>query len=184
MQALYNADRDLYLLIHSRFRASWVDPPMIWLTRAGTKGVLWLGLAAGMLVDGSARGRLVAVLSIAALLLAEGLINLLLKPLIRRQRPYNHPGLATLLVNAPGPHSWPSAHAGSSIAAAVVLAAAYPLWGVIFIVTAVLISYSRVYVGVHYPFDVGAGMLVGLFAAGISLAFAAAVLPGLPVPHL
>lgn len=184
MQALYNADRSLYLLLHSRFRWTWLDPPMIWFTKAGTKGVLWLGLAAGMLVDGSARGRWVALLSVAALLLAEGLINLVLKPAIRRQRPYSHPGLATLLVTAPGAHSWPSAHAGSSTAAAVVLAAAYPIWGIIFVLIALLISYSRVYVGVHYPFDVGAGILVGIVAAGVILAAAATVLAGLPVPRL
>lgn len=184
MQALYNADRGLYLLIHSRFRASWLDPFMIWLTKAGTKGVLWLGLAAGMVVDGSTRGRWVAILSIAALLAAEGLINLVLKPVIRRQRPYEHPGLAALLVGAPGPHSWPSAHSGSSIAAAVVLATAYPIWGIIFLLTALLISYSRVYVGVHYPFDVAAGIVVGIVAAAAVLAIAFAVFPGLPAPRL
>lgn len=184
MQALYNADRRLYLLIHSRFRATWLDMPMITLTKAGTKGVLWLGLAAGMLVDGSPRGRWVALLSIAALLLAEGLINYVLKPAIRRQRPYEHPGLSALLVGAPGPHSWPSAHSGSSVAAAAVLTAAYPLWGIIFVITALLICYSRVYVGVHYPFDVAAGIVVGIVAAALVLAVAALVFPGLPAPRM
>jgi undecaprenyl-diphosphatase len=184
MQALYNADRRLYLLIHSRFRAALLDMPMIWLTKAGTKGVLWFGLAAGMLVDGSTRGRWVAILSIGALLLAEGLINFVLKPAVRRQRPYEHPGLAALLVGAPGPHSWPSAHAGSSIAAAAVLAVAYPLWGIIFVLTALLIGYSRVYVGVHYPFDVAAGILVGIVAAAIVLVIASILFPGLPAPRV
>lgn len=184
MSSLYNADRRLYLLLHSRFRFAWLDPIMVWLTKAGTKGVLWFGLAAGMLVDGSERGRWVAILSIAALLLAEGVINFILKPAIRRRRPYEHPGLSALLVSAPGPHSWPSAHAGSSVAAAAVLAAAYPIWGIVFLVIALLISYSRVYVGVHYPFDIAAGVGVGIVAAGVTLLVAAAALPALPAPRV
>ncbi len=184
MSSLYNVDRTLYLLLHSRFRFAWLDPIMVWFTKAGTKGVLWFGLAAGMLVDGSERGRWVAVLSVAALLAAEGVINFVLKPAFRRRRPYEHPGLAALLVSAPGPNSWPSAHAGSSIAAAAVLAAAYPIWGIIFIVVALLISYSRVYVGVHYPFDIAAGLVVGVVAAGVILAVAAFALPALPAPRV
>lgn len=177
MQALTDADRRLYLLLHSRYRATWLDPLMVFLTKAGTKGVLWVGLAVGMLVDGSTQGRGVAVLSIVALLLAEGSINLVLKPLFRRERPFARPGSSALLVTAPGPHSWPSAHAGSAIAASLVLAAAYPLWGIVFVVTALLIAYSRIYVGVHYPFDVGAGLAVGSVSAFVVLLVANILFP-------
>lgn len=182
MSALLEADRRLYLLLHSRWRAAWLDPIMVWLTKAGTKGVLWLGLAAGLLIEASAHGREVAVLSVAALLAAEGAINLVLKPAIRRERPYHRPGLAALLVKAPGPHSWPSAHAGSSLAAAAVLAYAYPWWGIIFVAVALLIGYSRIYVGVHYPLDVLAGMIVGVLAAGAVLALGAVLGPALHLP--
>jgi undecaprenyl-diphosphatase len=135
-----------------------------------------------MLVDGSPRGRIVAWMSIAALLFAEGAINLVLKPAIRRQRPFARATLHTLLVSPPGPHSWPSAHAGSSVAAAVILAYAYPIWGIIFLTAALLIAYSRVYVGVHYPFDVLAGIGVGVGAAALTLLLAVPVLMQLHLP--
>jgi undecaprenyl-diphosphatase len=169
MSSIFDLDRHLYILIHSRLRARWLDPVMIWFTKAGTKGVLWLGLAAGMVIDSSLHARGTAFLAVAALLLAEGLINLVLKPAIRRERPYARPGLASLLIAAPGPNSWPSAHAGSSVAAAVVLTARYPEWGIVWVSIAALIAYSRIYVGVHYPLDVVAGILVGCTAAGVVL---------------
>jgi undecaprenyl-diphosphatase len=181
VNGLSDADRRLFLLLHSRFRAGWLDAPMIWLTKAGTKGVIWLGLGSGMIVDGSIRGRWAAILSIGALLIAEGLINVVLKPLIRRERPFARRGSGGLLVTVPGPHSWPSAHAGSSAAAALVLAALYPLWGAAFLAIALLIAYSRIYVGVHYPFDVLAGLIVGALAAACVLIIAGVFLS---IPHL
>lgn len=179
MNPLSEADREAYRVVHSRLRARWLDPGMILLTRAGTKGAIWFALALGLLIDGSAHARTAAVLMAAALLLAEGLINWVLKPIFRRDRPYQQPGLARLLVSAPGPHSWPSAHAGSSAAAAIVLSAAYPLWSPLFILVALLIAYSRVYVGVHYPLDVLAGIAVGIVSAAAVLLAATLVMPAL-----
>lgn len=181
MNPLSEADREVYRIVHSRLRAGWLDPGMVLFTRAGTKGAIWFALAVGFLITGSVHARWAAILSSAALLLAEGLINWLLKPMFRRERPYKHPGLSRLLVAAPGPHSWPSAHAGSSAAAAVVLSAFYPLWSPLFVGVALLIAYSRVYVGVHYPLDVLAGIVVGIIAAAAVLAVAAL---GIPAFHL
>jgi undecaprenyl-diphosphatase len=154
---------------------------MVFFTRAGTKGAIWFALAVGFLIAGSAHARWAAILSSAALLLAEGLINWLLKPIIRRDRPYKHPGLSRLLVAAPGPHSWPSAHAGSSAAAAAMLSFLYPLWSPLFVAVALLIAYSRVYVGVHYPLDVLAGVVVGILAALAVLVIAVLAVPGVPL---
>ena len=179
VEYLFSLDRRLYLLLHGRLRASWLDYPMVTATRAGTKGTLWLALALGLVIAGSAHARLAAATAAAALILAETLINVVLKPLIRRERPFSQTGVASLLVNAPGPHSWPSAHAGSSIAAAAVLSFAYPLWGAAFVFLALLVSYSRVYVGVHYPLDVLAGVVVGLTAAAVAIVVAVSI-PGLP----
>ena len=45
--------------------------------------------------------------------------------------------------------------------AAAVLSVAYPSAGIVFWSVAVLIGYSRVYCGAHYPFDVLAGLALG-----------------------
>jgi undecaprenyl-diphosphatase len=151
---------------------------MVWITQSGTKGTIWIGLAIVLLLFGNGHTRAAALTSVCSLLVAEGAINLVLKPAIRRERPYGPRGpgrLRQLLVKAPGAHSWPSAHAGSSMAAAVPLVVAYPLAGILFLVLALLIGYSRVYVGVHYPFDVLAGALIGAACAAAILVCAFAL---------
>ena len=78
-------------------------------------------------------------------------------------RPYN--AMATLIpiIRKPSEFSFPSGHAGSSFASAFVLYRKLPKkYGIWAIILAALISFSRLYVGVHYPTDVLAGILVGM----------------------
>lgn len=152
---------------------------MIGVTVSGTKGSIWVVAAVVAFLTGDARLRPYAVLSMLALLLAEGACNLVLKPLFARERPYVRNRLAALLVDAPGRHSWPSAHAASSMAAGTIwVVGAWP-WGLALLGLALLIGYSRVYVGVHYPADVLAGFAIGELAAGAVLLAASLVhVPG------
>jgi undecaprenyl-diphosphatase len=61
----------------------------------------------------------------------------------------------------------------------VVLAVAYPLLSPLFLLAAILIGYSRVYVGVHYPLDVLAGIAVGVLSAIAVLIVTALAVPAL-----
>ncbi len=162
MNRLVEADRRLYLLIHCSLRRHTLDTAMVWLSGAGTKGAIWFIIAIVLALVPVPHGWQSALLSIAALVLTEGTINIVLKPLVRRRRPYQSLVGQQLLVRTPGPHSWPSAHAGSSFGAALVLAYIYPRLAPFVLVLAFLITYSRVYVGVHYPSDVLAGAATGL----------------------
>jgi membrane-associated phospholipid phosphatase len=93
-------------------------------------------------------------------LVADGLAELasdVLKAAIPRARPHLHP-----LVAVPHTHSFPSGHAATSFACATVLASAVPRARLPFLLLAAAVAWSRVYVGVHYPLDVGAGALLGL----------------------
>ena len=65
----------------------------------------------------------------------------------------------------PATYSFPSGHATVSFACATVLALAVPRLRVPLYALAALISFSRVYVGVHYPFDVLAGAVLGVAIA-------------------
>ena len=101
-----------------------------------------------------------------AILLAES-ISGALKVWVKRDRPpLSHP-VPQPLLDVPSTYSFPSGHATVSFACATVLALAVPRLRVPLFVLAALISFSRVYVGVHYPFDVLAGAVLGV---GIAIA--------------
>jgi undecaprenyl-diphosphatase len=68
-----------------------------------------------------------------------------------------------------GQYGFPSSHATNSFALAVLLGWAWPRrWGT-FIGLALLVSYSRIYLGVHYPGDILGGAALGSLVAGLLL---------------
>lgn len=116
---------------------------------------------------------LTSVLIILALLavsvgLADWISSGLLKPLIARPRPTHEPALAGLLhiVNGytGGPYGFPSSHAANTCAVTLFFALVYKDWRLTLglVVWMLLNCYSRMYLGVHYPLDIVAGLLVGV----------------------
>jgi membrane-associated phospholipid phosphatase len=92
-----------------------------------------------------------------------------LKELIARPRPDE----TNRLVDASG-FSFPSGHAATSMACALVLAVLVPCLAAPLVVLAAAIGFSRLYVGVHYPLDVLGGALLGLAVATALLLLARA----------
>jgi undecaprenyl-diphosphatase len=115
--------------------------------------------------------------------LAAGGLGLLVNQLIAhvwdRPRPYEaHAGVQTWVTRSHDP-SFPSDHASAAFAIAFALLM-FDLWaGMLFVAAAALIAIGRVLVGVHYPGDVLAGMLVGLACAVVVVRLARPVLGSL-----
>jgi membrane-associated phospholipid phosphatase len=89
----------------------------------------------------------------------------LIKRLVRRERP-QHPAVA-VNVGTPSQLSFPSAHATSTTAAAILMSRATGLP-----LPAVLVppmALSRILLGVHYPSDVAVGLVLGAAVAGIAV---------------
>ena len=88
----------------------------------------------------------------------------LVKRLVRRQRP-NHPAVA-VNVGTPSQLSFPSAHATSTTAAAILMGRATGLPLPVLLVPPMALS--RILLGVHYPSDVAFGIALGAAIAGIA----------------
>jgi undecaprenyl-diphosphatase len=99
-----------------------------------------------------------------AILVAES-VSGALKPWTARDRPPLSNPDPEPLVHLPGTYSFPSGHATVSFACATVLALAVPRLRLPLYSLAALIALSRVYVGVHYPFDVLVGAVLGVAIA-------------------
>jgi undecaprenyl-diphosphatase len=122
-------------------------------------------LAIALLVFGGRRGRIAVLLLILGITLSDQVCNSLLKPLVGRMRPCNVLENVHLLVGCSKAFSFPSSHATNIFTGMIIFSFVYPKLKVGLITAAVLVAYSRVYVGVHYPFDVVAGTALGILCA-------------------
>ena len=152
----------------------WLDQATLWLMRsrghveplvtamrglgaAGEWGAVWAAIgAAGAATDPRRRTRWLAATAVAPAAIG---VNFAVKVAVGRDRPLidEHPPLA----RAPTKLSFPSAHATSSVAAATALGRVAPERRRLFYALAAAICVTRPYLGMHYPSDVVAGILLG-----------------------
>jgi undecaprenyl-diphosphatase len=77
-----------------------------------------------------------------------------------------------LLVSCGGKHGFPSSHAANTFAAAITFAYFYRRYAGLFVTFSLLVGFSRIVVGVHYPGDVLGGFFWGyLIATGFLLIY-------------
>lgn len=149
-------------------RVAALDAPMLALSAAGRLGLIWLvsavALAAAKRIAWRDVGRLALALIIGTLL-----TDYTLKPIVNRPRPFVVSPAVAVIGHRPHDASFPSGHATASFVSAVVLTKVAPALSPLWWVLAVGISYSRVYLGVHYPLDVLAGAAIGSAVAALVL---------------
>ena len=156
-----------------RIHTPWLDRIMVFFTTLANHGELWLFLAFLFLcVPRTRRLGLGMFLSIGLGFITG---NLILKNLFARSRPCWVRPEVPLLVRSPGDYSFPSGHTLVSFEGAVSIWYHDRRWGAAALAAAAVIAFSRLYLFVHFPTDVGAGLLLGIFhawAAGQIMAFA------------
>lgn len=160
-------DGNILLWIQEYFRQEWMTPIWTFLTSLGDKGMFWI--LASLLLLIPKQTRKAGITALLALLIGALLTNVILKNLVARTRPYEVIEELILLVGPQSDYSFPSGHSCASFAAAAVYLRMLPgKYGVPAIVLAGLIALSRLYVGVHYPSDVIAGILIGCFSGWLA----------------
>ena len=172
LEFLWNLDGNILLFLQEYVRNPVLTPVMKVITTLGNGGAIWISPTIFLLAI--PQKRKIGCMSLIALLGTLLVNNMLLKNLVARTRPYEVIEGLTYIVRKPSDYSFPSGHAGCSFSAACIMYRRLPRrYGVPALILAILISVSRLYVGVHYPSDVLFGVI-----SGIAISYAAEVIGG------
>lgn len=164
MEFLINLDGNILLWIQEYIRQDWMEGFWKGITMLGDSGWFWIALSLLLMVPRQTRW--IGITSLAAIVIGALITNVTLKNLVARTRPYEIVEGLVLLIEKQRDYSFPSGHTCASFAAAGVYWRMLPKkFGIPLVILAAMIAFSRLYVGVHYPTDVLAGLLIGLFAA-------------------
>ena len=125
-----------------------------------------LGLIIYLLISRGMTGKISALLLLIAVGLSDFVSASILKPYFERLRPSHSEieGLI-LLVDKGGKFGFVSSHAANIFAASTILSFFYIHKKKLCLTIAFLVSYSRIYVGVHFPGDVIFGGVLGYLIA-------------------
>jgi undecaprenyl-diphosphatase len=165
-QGILDVDRNLFLFLN-RFFSDFCDTLMFFVTRKETWLPLYLIILFYIFKTYRNKGFLLLFFLLAGLILSDQLSGVV-KETVQRLRPVYEPQIQHLVHNffrKGGLYGFFSSHASNTF-----FLVAYSSYffrnrfcKYSLIMWALLVSYSRIYLGVHYPLDIIAGMGFGIF---------------------
>lgn len=167
MEAIQSFDFTILNAIQDSLRCAFLDGFAVFLSYLTTSGIIWIALAVLLLFFRKTRAAGIILLCTLALCFLTS--ELLFKLIIQRPRPFVVNPNITLLISPPSGTSFPSSHSCLAAASATVLLVKKRWLGIIALILAICIAFSRLYLCVHFPSDVLCGLLLGVICALIML---------------
>lgn len=168
MDFITQLDGAVLLWIQEYLRRDFLDPVITFITSLGDAGWFWILLSALLLF--SKKYRKIGLTGLIALFIGFLITNLWLKNMVMRVRPYEVIEGLQLIGRKAHDFSFPSGHSTASIAASTVFLMLMPKkFGIAAFLLGIFICFTRLYIGIHYPTDVLAGMVIGFAAAFLAV---------------
>lgn len=178
IESLQQFDVELFLKIHRGMANPFFDWLLPLMRNRYFWAPLYLFIVIFCFIEYKKRGWHIIGMLLATFAMGDLIASRIIKPLVGRIRPCNDPSLAEEIIRrvpCGSGNSFPSAHATNHFAIAIFLIFVfYNKWKPILpigLAWAFIISFSQIYVGVHYPIDtmIGAllGTTIGLITSGI-----------------
>lgn len=170
MNAINNLDHELFLFLNG-LHVGWLDPVMTFISSEMGWIPFYVILLYLVFKKLGWKGLLFVVIGVVVLITcSDQLSSHVFKPVFQRLRPCHDP-LIQDLVHLPnghcgGQYGFISSHACNTFALAsfitLIMKRFYKKIGLLMFIWAALVSYSRIYMGVHFPGDVLCGAAVGM----------------------
>lgn len=174
MDFIIGFDFSILDFIANNIRNEFLDPIMTAFSLFAHNGIGWAVLALILLIPRKTRPA--AATALVAMVIALVLGQFVLKGLVPRLRPFevyenyhSSPMPFTLNMGKATGNSFPSVHTCFSFAFAAAMFKWCKTAGIISLIAAAIVGFSRLYNYVHFPTDVLAGMAVGLIAGAIAV---------------
>jgi undecaprenyl-diphosphatase len=168
IEQLIEWDKELLIFLNS-FHTAWLDPVMLLIT----KTFFWLPLYAFLIYlmfrNFKKEAWLVLIGAGITILLCDQITSTFMKPFFARLRPSQDPTMAGLIHHVNnykgGLYGFASGHAANTFGVALfVWLTLKPVhkWIWVIFIWATLMTYTRIYLGVHFPGDIIVGAAIGL----------------------
>ena len=171
-EALLTFDMEIYKFAEKLW-GTVMDPIMIFFTHLGDEGIFWIALSVVLLLF--KKTRKLGLASLISIVCVSFMNSIVLKDLFGRLRPYLIDSAYWERVATDGwnytmpfenlkekSFSFPSGHTATSFGAAFGIFYIDKKKGIVPLILAALIGFSRIYIHVHYPSDVICGVITGI----------------------
>jgi len=172
MEDLLELDRKIFLELNSSFRDPWLDQLMMFMTTTAAWIPLYLFLIYLLIRNYRKQTWLILLAIGLTILFADQVTSSVMKPFFERLRPSHEPSIAerVFIVNQyrGGKFGFASSHAANTFGIATLMWLAlkvYRPWIALLFLWPILVGYTRIYLGVHYPGDIIAGFFIGFVSA-------------------
>ncbi len=169
IEQLIDLDHNIFFLINYKLQHSVLDFIMPYFRNKYFWSPLYLFLTVYLVMNYKRKGLLAILLIIITIVLSDQISSSIIKPFIHRIRPCNNYVISHyvhLLVPCGSGYSFPSSHAANHFSLAVFISSVFYTnhrWVLpVSLLWAFSIAYAQVYVGVHFPFDITGGAILGI----------------------
>lgn len=159
---------DFLKFIIENLQSEMLNQIMNVITSLGNAGFIWILITVVFIIIPDTRA--VGITMAVSLFIEFVTVNIVIKPLIDRARPFEISSdiLKNIIITLPKDGSFPSGHTAAAFAAATAAFCCRKKTGIFLLIFAFFMAVSRLYFAVHFPTDVLAGCVIGVVIGIVS----------------